>query len=125
MDYDKLFIDLSEHIIKCYDKKYSIEKLDSQLKMDMPFNNQVLNNLIFDNCKAVSKMLNAEQKIGFAKYCEKNKQNFMNTMLATKYEDNTFYARSFIEYEICSKLPEYMNVKNRHNFSANNFEETM
>ena len=111
MDYYKLFKKISDEVISAINKQYTIDRLNNELKMDMPFDSVLLFNLVYDNCKKALNALTDEQKEGFSKFCEGNKENCKNTMLATKYEDGNLFAISFVEYKISGAVPTVVNVE--------------
>ena len=111
MDYNKLFKKISDEVLNAINEKYTMDRLNNELKMDMPFDSVLLCNLVHDNCKEVLSALTDEQKEGFSKFCEDNKENCKNTMLATKYEDGNLFAISFVEYKISGAVPTIVNVE--------------
>ena len=108
MDYNKFYYDIIDEVVKGVNKKYPIEKLDRELKMDISINKELLQKTINDIIEHILNVLKIEQKEKFIEYCEKTNQNNVNVMLAVKYEDNNMYARSFVEYKACNEICKYL-----------------
>ena len=111
MDYSRLFKEISDKVKNGINEQYSFERLNEELLMRIPINEQLIDNIIYSICKEMLNALTGEQREIFAKFCERNEKNFSNTMTAT----TTLYTQNFIDWKLCYKVPEYLEAKEDEN----------